>query len=116
MNYEKLTGANALVEGDTATFGVDAEDQGGNDIDLAGGDAKAVIADDRGGAVQVTKTTGGGGITWTDRSAGGFDIQLESDDTDGLVGTYWLEVSVTTSSGDEYTVLGTWIEFVRSTA
>jgi hypothetical protein len=116
MKYEKLTGVNALIEGDSTTIGVDAEDTRGDDIDLADGDVKAVIADDRGDAARVTKTTAGGGITWTDRSAGNFDIHLESNDTDGLIGTYWLEVSVTKSGGDEYTVLGTWIEFIRSTA
>jgi len=116
MNYEQLTGVNALVEGDSVTMGVDAEDTGLDEVNLTGGDAKAVIADDRGGTVRVTKTTGGGGVTWTNRSAGNFDIHLEPSDTGGLIGTYWLEVSVTTSGGDEYTVLGTWVEFIRSTA
>jgi len=116
MNYEKLTGLNALVEGDSPTIAVDATDTDGDDIDLTGGDVTAVIADDRGGTARVTKTTGGGGITWTNRSAGDFDVHLEPSDTSGLIGTYWLEATVTTDGGDEYTVLGAWIEFIRSTA
>lgn len=115
MKIEHLTGANALVQGDAHVFDVDVDTPDGSDKDLTGGSVDAVIADDRGGTVRVSKDTGGDGIVWTDRAAGQFEVHLDTGDTKDLLGTYWLEVEVTDSDGNQSTVLAGDIEFARST-
>ncbi len=53
---------------------------------------------------EVTKATGGSGITITDAANGLFTIALADTDLDGLGGVdYYHECKVTTSGGLEYT-------------
>ena len=55
--------------------------------------------------VQVTKATGGSGITLSDAINGEFTVTLDDTDTAALSGIYYHEAQVTDGSANKYTVM-----------
>lgn len=103
----KVQDVSDLHEGDALDMSVTVEKSDGTKKDISNGSAEwlllASASDDDANAL-LTKTKSGGGITFTDAANGKLEISIETNDTDGHVGTQHHRLRVTDSDGDRVTV------------
>lgn len=96
-----------LHAGDALDITCTIEDSDGNTVDLSGAQAEYLLKEDSADAdsdALLTKTISGGGITIVDSDAGELLIEIDTNDTGGMVGQKHHRLRVTDSDGDRATV------------
>ena len=93
-----------MWSGDDITIVVTVTTNGTSAVDITAYTVSYVLQTDAFTA-NVTKATGGSGITITDAINGEFTVTLADTDTSGLSGRCYHEAQVTDGSGNKYTVM-----------
>lgn len=94
-----------MVAGDHKTLVITVKDADGVAVNIASATIKWQCARSLGKASNISKATGGSGITITDAANGVFTVTLNPSDTNSLVGNFIHEAEVTSSGGTISTVL-----------
>lgn len=95
-----------MFQGDTKKLAVTVADSAGAAVDLTGATVKWRMAPKVASpTATLSKQTGGAGIDLTDPVAGVFTVNLNSSDTQQLVGEFYHEAEVTDAAANITTVL-----------
>lgn len=94
-----------MVSGDSATLSMTARDLSDAVVDLTGGTLRWELHAKGCGDADVSKATGGSGITVTDADDGTFTVTLDPGDTTDLRGEYLHEAQFTSAGGAVTTVV-----------
>lgn len=98
QNFRMYQGEDKLLE-------ISVLDEDGNAKDITGATITWILATSPdAAAAEVTKSTGGSGVSITNAAGGVFQVTLDGSDTTSLEGNYWHEAEVEDTSGHDNTV------------